>query len=77
MKNPVLNFFLLILKIFFNLTSDVIYKNRRLLKTFLEKNFKFVLYEGGNSVLFNLSLVLLPVKIEFFWRNKVGKDMHL
>lgn len=61
-----LKFFLLILRFFFNLTLDIIYKCNRFFKAFLKKNFKFVLYKNNNLILFNLSLILLLVKIDFF-----------
>lgn len=64
-KSLVLYFFFLILKVFFDLTPDVVYKQSGFLKTLLKKSFKFVLYEGSNSVLLNLDLMLLPAEINF------------
>lgn len=63
MKSLVLYFFLLVLKISFNLTLDIVYKRSRFFKTLLKKGLKFVLYEEKNSVLFNLSFVFLLAEI--------------
>ena len=64
MRGPVLYFFLLILRIPFNLTSDAIYKYGRFPKTFLEKSLKFLPCEGVSSVPLSPSLMLLPAEID-------------
>lgn len=43
------------------------------LKFFWKKNFKFILYERGNLVLFNQSFILLLAKIDFFLKKKTSK----
>lgn len=66
MRRSVLYFLLLILRVFFNVISDIVYKSNKLSKAFLEKNFEFVLYEGNNLVMLNLSFVLLLAEINSF-----------
>lgn len=72
-KNPVLYFILLILKVFLNLTPDVLYKYGRLSKVCFKKDFKLVLFKGRNPVLFNSSIVLLPAEIDTFSNEKSYK----
>lgn len=62
MRNLVLYFFLLVLGIVFNLTPNAIYKYGRFFKAFPEKSLKLVLSGRDNSVMFDLSLMLLPAK---------------
>lgn len=64
MKSPILYFLLLILKISLNLNLDTNYKYSRLSKTLPEKGLKFILNKKNGTIAFNLSLVLLPVKID-------------
>lgn len=62
MRSPILYFLLLVLGISLNLYLDVGHKQSRFSKTLSEKNFKFILSRGNNTIEFNLSLVLLPVE---------------
>lgn len=52
-----------VLKVFLNLTSDVVHKCNKFFKTFSEKDLKFILYEEGSPVLFDKSLILLPIEV--------------
>lgn len=62
MKSLVLYFLLLVLGILLNLGLDTCYKQSRFFKTLLKKNLKFILSKGV-VVAFDLSLMLLPAKI--------------
>lgn len=64
MKNSILYFFLLILKVFSNPILNIIYKYGRFFKVLLEKNFKLVLNKKVNLVLFFLYLILLLLKVD-------------
>lgn len=50
--------------ILFDFSSDAYYKYNRFFKTLLEKSLEFVLYKKDGIIVFNLSLVLLPAKID-------------
>lgn len=65
-KNLVWYFFFLVLKVLLNLFSNVIHKCARFFRTFLEKNFTFLLYKNNGFVLFKANLVLMPTKANFF-----------
>lgn len=52
------------LKIFFNLTPDVIYKRSRLTKVLSEKSFKFVQNNRDSTIVFNLNFILLLAKVD-------------
>ena len=64
MKSLVLYFFLLVLRVFFDFTSNVIYERGRFSKTLLEEGLEFVPSEESDPVPLNLSFVLLPAKID-------------
>lgn len=67
-KNPILYFFLLIIKILFNLILNNIYKWSRVYKIFLEKSFLFnSKYERnfGSSSLILLTNILALLKANF------------
>lgn len=55
-------FFLIILGILLNFHLDISYKQDKFFKNWLKKGLKFVLSKRNNNVVFNLSLILLPVK---------------
>ena len=57
-------FFLLLLGIPLNLCLDVGHKQGKFSKTLLEKGLKFVLRRGDNTIMFSLSLVLLPAELD-------------
>lgn len=63
MRSIVLDFLLLVLKILLNLSSDAIYKCNRFSKIILEKSLKFISNKKNYIVAFNLSFVLLSVKV--------------
>lgn len=52
------------LEILFDFSLDVDYKQDKFFKTWLEKNFKFVLDKENNIVTFNLSFILLLAKVD-------------
>lgn len=64
MKSLVLYFFLLVLEVSFNFILDVIHKYSRFSETFPEKGLEFVIYGGNGSVMFDLSLMLVPAKVD-------------
>lgn len=66
-------FFLLVLQVAFDFTSDVINKYGAFFKTLLEKDFEFVLSKKSNPVLLNLSFMLLPAKLDSISKKKIYK----
>lgn len=64
MRDLVLYFFLLILRVLFNHTPDVIHKCSRFSKTSFEKSLEFVPCERVGSVSLSPSLMLLPPEID-------------
>lgn len=70
---PILHFFLLILEVLFNPTLDVIYKPNRFSKNLLKKSLEFVLDEKSSLILFFLSLVLLPSRIDLILKEQSHK----
>lgn len=64
MKSQILYFFLLILKIPFNLGPDAGQKQGRFFKTLSEKGLKLVSSRKNSIVIFDLSFVLLLAKID-------------
>lgn len=65
MRNLILNLFLLILRISFDLSPDANYKGGRFFKALSKKNLEFVLSRRDSTIAFNLSLVLLPAEFDF------------
>ena len=63
-RSPVLYFFLLVLRVFFDFSSDVVYKRSGFSKTLSKEGFEFILNEKVYPVLLNLSFVLLPSEID-------------
>lgn len=63
MKDSILYFFLLMLRIPFNFGPDTSHKQVRFSKILLEKGFKFVLSRNNGIVASNLSFVLLPAEV--------------
>lgn len=70
MGNPVLYFFLLILRVLFNLTPDIVYKCSGLPKALSKKGLKLVPCKRGNPVSFDLSLILLLTEIDPFSKEQ-------
>lgn len=65
MRNIVLYFFLLMLRVLFNFNLDASYKCNRFFKTFLMKDLKFILNKSNNIiVMFNSSLKLLEANFD-------------
>lgn len=64
MRSPVLYFFLLVIKVFFDFIPNVVNKRGRFFKTLLEKCFAFVLNKGSDPILLNLSFMLLPMEVD-------------
>lgn len=63
-KDPVLNFFLFVLRILLHLIEDIGYKQYEFLKTLPEKGLKFVPNSEDNTIVFYLSLMLLPIEVD-------------
>ena len=64
MGSPILYFLLLVLRILLNFCPDVSYKQVGFFETLPEKSFKFVSNRGDSTIVFNLSLVLLPAEVD-------------
>lgn len=64
MESPILNFFLLILRIPFNLSQDIGYKVGRFFKILLEKSLEFVSNKKDGTVTFNLGLILFLAEVD-------------
>lgn len=64
MRNLILYFFLLVLKISLNFCPDIGYKRGRFSKTLIEKNLEFFPHKGGGLVALYLSFVLLSAKVD-------------
>lgn len=62
-KSLILNLFLLMLRILLDLSPDANHKGGRFSKTLPEKSLEFVLIRGDDTIIFNLDLVLLAVKV--------------
>lgn len=62
-------FFKLILKVFFDLILDTVYKYDGFFKTLLEKNFKFISSKRNCTFVFYLSFMLLLAKINLVLEN--------
>lgn len=77
MKNLILFFFLLILKVFLNLALDVIYKCNRFFKILLKKNLKLILGKKNSFFLFFLYFMLLLLKVNFITKKKVVKKKFI
>lgn len=72
-RGPILYFFLLVLGVFLNFTSDVVYIRSRFSMTIPEKSLNFVLGESGSPVTFGSSLMLLPAEVDFLIKKKPQK----
>lgn len=59
-----MNFFLLILRIPFNLSQDISYKVGRFFKILLEKSLKFVSNRKDGTITFNLGFILFSAKVD-------------
>ena len=64
MGSPILYFFLLILAIPLDFCLDVGHKRGGFSKTLPEKGLKFIPSRRDGTIVFNLSLVLLPVEVD-------------
>lgn len=62
------------MKVPFNLISDANYKYIRFNKTFLKKNFQFVLYEKNARVMLDPSLILFPAKSDLILKEQSCKN---
>ena len=68
-----LYFFLLMLKVSFDFTPDVINKRGRFSETLSEECLKFVLSKESDQVLLNLSFVLLPAEVDLISKERGRK----
>lgn len=64
MRSLILNFFLLVLRISFDLSSNTGQKSGRFSETLLEKSIEFILNKGAGIVIFKMDLVLFPAKVD-------------
>lgn len=64
MRNLVLYFFLLVLRVLFNLASDVVYKCSGFAKTLPEEGLKFVSGRGSGPTMLDPGFMLLPAKVD-------------
>lgn len=64
MRSPILYFFLFILEVLFNLSSDTIYEQDRFSKTLSKNSLEFVLSKRVNLVLLLHGIMLLPLEFE-------------
>lgn len=69
MKSPILNLFLPVLRILFNLNPDAYHKGGRFSKVLPKKYLKFVLSKKNGIIIFNLDLVLLPIKVDLILKK--------
>lgn len=76
-KNSILYFPLLVLKILLNLSFNADYKQNKFSKTLPKKDLKFVLNKRDDIVAFKLSFVLLPVKVNLILKNQSRKRYML
>lgn len=63
----------LVLKVFFYLTPDIVYKNSLFPKAFRQKNFKFIPNRRDCTITLNLGLVLLPPEDDAILQKKYYK----
>ena len=70
-------FFLLMLRIPLNPGSDIDYKRGRFSETRSEKSLEFILSKGGGPIALNLSLVLLPAKVDLVPKERGRKGKKL
>lgn len=77
MRNPILNFFLLVLKILLNLCLDAYHKYNRFSKTLTKKDFKFVSSKKNSIFMFYTNFLLLPAKIDLILEKQIYKEITL
>lgn len=65
MRSPIFDFFLLVLGVTFNLTSDVIHKRSGFSKVLSEKSLEFILSGESGPITFDSGLMLLPTEVDF------------
>lgn len=66
---------MLVLKISFNLDSDTDYKQDIFSKILLKKYPKFIPSKKSNAVIFDLSFILLPMKIDLIKKKHSYKKI--
>ena len=82
MRDPILYFLILVLRIPLNLDLDVGHKRGEFSETLSEKDFEFIPSEGGGLVALNLGFVLLPgednsiPKVTRLQKEHVGAPWH-
>ncbi len=62
MSSLILDFFLLVLRVPFNLAPDVVYEGGGFCKVFPQKDFKFVQGRGCGIVTFKPAFMFLPLE---------------
>lgn len=76
-KSPILNLFLFVLGISFNLSLDASYKGGEFSKVLLKKNLKFLPNRRDGTIIFNLSLLVLLIKVDYIPKNQSCKGYTL
>lgn len=72
-----MNFFLLVLEVPLNFSSDIIYKYSKLSKALFEKNLKLILSERSIQIIFGLDFGLFLAKVSLSQKNKTVKEICL
>lgn len=72
-ESSILYFFLLVLKILFNLSLDISCKQDKFSKILQKKSLKFISKNSNGTILFNLSLVLFLVEVNFISKKQSFK----
>lgn len=69
-RSPILYFFLLVLKILLNFCSDISYKQDKFFEILSKKSLEFIFNRENNTIAFNLSLLLLLVKVDSITKER-------
>lgn len=76
-EDSILNFFQLVLRVFFGFIPDVLYKQSGFPKTLFQKDPKFVSKRRNGPVAFDLSFMLLPTKTDLILKEQDYKRYML
>lgn len=72
-----LHFFLLLLRVLFNSTSNIVYKCNEFFKDLSKKSFELILDKKSGLILFFLCFIFLLSKNNFVRENKTTKNIYL
>lgn len=73
-KSPILNVFLLMLRIPLDLCLDASHKDNRFSKALPENSLEFAPSKKDSTVAFNLALMLLPTEVDSISKNNTAKE---